>query len=144
MQTNTGHSLCRFPAGKWVQMEERMCLSHVFVFWVMASCWCRGFKMHPRTDVMLCTVQCRPASACARKSPPRRCTLKKQDKTRQEGPKQERRSVHNYPRTPNKSLQPWHHQVEFPFLLSFCSLNHDWKGGKTGGRFSWTAANPSL
>jgi len=32
---------------------------------------------------MLCTVQCRPASACARKSPPRGCTLKKQDKTRQ-------------------------------------------------------------
>ena len=31
---------------------------------------------------MLCTVQCRPASACARKSPPRGCTLKKQDKTR--------------------------------------------------------------
>ena len=34
-------------------------------------------------SVMLCTVQCRPASACARKSPPRGCTLKKQDKTRQ-------------------------------------------------------------
>jgi len=33
---------------------------------------------------MLCTVQCRPASACARKSPPRGCTLKKQDKTRQD------------------------------------------------------------
>ena len=32
---------------------------------------------------MLCTVQCRPASACARKSPPRGCTLKIQDKTRQ-------------------------------------------------------------
>ena len=30
---------------------------------------------------MLCTVQCRPASACARKSPPRGCTRKKQDKT---------------------------------------------------------------
>ena len=27
---------------------------------------------------MLCTVQCRPASACARKSPPRGCTVKKQ------------------------------------------------------------------
>jgi len=35
---------------------------------------------------MLCTVQCRPASACARKSPPRGCTLKKQDKTRQDKP----------------------------------------------------------
>jgi len=33
---------------------------------------------------MLCTVQCRPASACARNSPPRGCTLKKQDKTRQD------------------------------------------------------------
>ena len=33
---------------------------------------------------MLCTVQCRPASACARKSPPGGCTLKKQDKTRQD------------------------------------------------------------
>ena len=33
---------------------------------------------------MLCTVQCRPASACARKSPPRGCTLQKQDKTRQD------------------------------------------------------------
>ena len=33
---------------------------------------------------MLCTVQCRPASACARKSPSRGCTLKKQDKTRQD------------------------------------------------------------
>jgi len=32
---------------------------------------------------MLCTVHFRPASACARKSPPRGCTLKKQDKTRQ-------------------------------------------------------------
>jgi hypothetical protein len=31
---------------------------------------------------MLCTVQCRPASACARKSPPRGCT-RRQDKTRQ-------------------------------------------------------------
>ena len=39
---------------------------------------------HPaHWGVMLCTVQCRPASACARKSPPRGCTLKKQDKTRQ-------------------------------------------------------------
>jgi len=38
---------------------------------------------HPaHGGVMLCTVQCRPASACARKSPPRGCTLKKQDKTR--------------------------------------------------------------
>ena len=37
---------------------------------------------HPaHGGVMLCTVQCRPASACARKSPPRGCTLKKQDKT---------------------------------------------------------------
>ena len=36
---------------------------------------------HPaHGGVMLCTVQCRPASACARKSPPRGCTLKKQDK----------------------------------------------------------------
>jgi len=40
---------------------------------------------HPaHGGVMLCTVQCRPASACARKSPPRGCTLKKQDKTRQD------------------------------------------------------------
>jgi len=40
---------------------------------------------HPaHGGVMLCTVQCRPASACARNSPPRGCTLKKQDKTRQE------------------------------------------------------------
>jgi len=33
--------------------------------------------------VMLCTVQCRPASACARKSLPRGCTPKetRQDKT---------------------------------------------------------------
>jgi len=39
---------------------------------------------HPaHGGVMLCTVQCRPASACARKSPPRGCTRKKQDKTRQ-------------------------------------------------------------
>ena len=39
---------------------------------------------HPaHGGVMLCKVQCRPASACARKSPPRGCTLKKQDKTRQ-------------------------------------------------------------
>ena len=46
---------------------------------------------HPaHRGVMLCTVQCRPASACARKSPPRGCTLKKQDKTRQE--------PHNAPR----------------------------------------------
>jgi len=38
---------------------------------------------HPaHGGVMLCTVQCRPASACARKSPSRGCTLKKQDKTR--------------------------------------------------------------
>ena len=36
---------------------------------------------HPaHGGVMLCTVQCRPASACARKSPPRGCTRKKQDK----------------------------------------------------------------
>ncbi len=36
---------------------------------------------HPaHGGVMLCTVQCRPASACARKSPPRGCTLMKQDK----------------------------------------------------------------
>jgi len=33
----------------------------------------------------------RPASACARKSPPRGCTLKKQDKTRQvQGKKQDK------------------------------------------------------
>ena len=39
---------------------------------------------HPaRGGVTLCTVQCRPTSACARKSSPRGCTLKKQDKTRQ-------------------------------------------------------------
>ena len=39
---------------------------------------------HPaHGGVMLCTVQCRPASACAKKSPPRGCTLKKQDKTRE-------------------------------------------------------------
>jgi len=31
---------------------------------------------------MLCTVQSRPASAYARESPPRGCSLKKQDKTR--------------------------------------------------------------
>jgi len=43
---------------------------------------------HPaHGGVMLCTVQCRPASACARKSPPRGCTLKKQDKTRHERPR---------------------------------------------------------
>jgi hypothetical protein len=38
---------------------------------------------HPaHGGVVLCTVQCRPASACARKSPPRGCT-RRQDKTRQ-------------------------------------------------------------
>ena len=42
---------------------------------------------HPaHGGVTLCTVQCRPALACARKSPRRGCTLKKQDKTRQAQP----------------------------------------------------------
>ena len=42
---------------------------------------------------MLCTVQCRPAAACARYSPPRGYTLKKQEKTRQAPPRKSRAFV---------------------------------------------------
>jgi len=74
---------------------------------------------HPaHGGVMLCTVQCRPASACARNSPPRGCTLKKQDKTRQDDK--------TLPFAPfaNKTHAPRHTQRTFLTVLTYPLAMH--------------------
>ncbi len=67
---------------------------------------------HPaHGDVMLCTVQCRPASACTIKSPPRGYTQKKQDKTRQKIDRKEStyqaRSVEGFRTGPPPDMSRW-------------------------------------
>jgi len=77
---------------------------------------------HPaHGGVMLCMVQCRPASACAMKSPSRGCTLKKQDKTRK----------HQCIRPEH----PAHGLTFFVSLFSYTDLNGShakWRGEEWG------------